>query len=198
MTALIVLYARRTRLPLAALTTAVPGNPPSLDPSVMVRLSPPVAAAQTLGSTGSPTTPSPGKPRTLTISAGDLAIAAVEAEFDDPFEVFGWQVVITTGPDGTTHYRLDQLAVPSVAADLDTVTKKLKLEVPQLGSNLQLKFDVYEADGQVGSGTLTFPSNNPNPATISVSVPGKSPPVVLVEGYPLALALASGIEPAWP
>ena len=119
MTALTVLYTRRTRLPLAALTTAVPGSSASLDPSVTVRLSPPVAAAQQLNPTGPPTTPPTGKPRTFTIAAADLAIATVEAEFDDPLEVFGWQVVITTGPDGTTHYRLDQLAVPSVACSVN-------------------------------------------------------------------------------
>jgi hypothetical protein len=198
MTALTVLYARRTRLPLAALTTTVTGNLPALDPSATVRLSPPVAVAQKPGTAPPPPPPKPGLPRTLTIPAADLAIAAVEAEFDDPLEVFGWQVVITTAPDGTTHYRLDQLAVPLVAADLDTATHQLKLEVPQLGNLPQLNFDVYGAAGQVGSGCLTFSSNNPKPATISLSVPGQSPPVILVEGYPLALALADGLEPSWP
>jgi len=196
MTALTVLYARRTRLPLAALTTTATGNPPTLDPSATVRLSPPVAVAQTPGTPPPPPPPTPGLPRTLTIPAADLAIAAVDAEFDDPLEVFGWQVVITTAPDGTTHYRLDQLAVPLVAADLDTTHNQLKLEVPQLGNVPQLKFDVYEAAGQVSSGSLTFTANNP--VTISVSVPGQSPPVVLVEGYPLAVALADGNPPPWP
>src|SRR5262245_61718811 len=128
MTALTVLYARRTGLPLAALTTAVPGNPPVLDPSSTVRLSPPVAAAAMVPLTGPPTTPAPGLPRTLTIAAADLAIAAVEAEFDDPLEVFGWQVVTTTAPDGTKRYRLDQLAGPLVGANVDTAANLLTLE----------------------------------------------------------------------
>lgn len=195
MTALSVLYARRTRLPLAALTTTVSGNPPSLDPSITVRLSLPVAAAQMVPLTGPPTTPAPGLPRTLTIAASDLAIAAVDAEFDDPLEVFGWQVVTTPAPDGTTRYRLDQLAGPLVRANLVTATKLLRLEVPQLGNNLQLNFDIYDAAGQLDSGQLTFPLNNPAPATKSVSVPSQSRPIVLVEGYPLALALVDGVLP---
>jgi hypothetical protein len=195
MTALTVLYARRTGLPLAALTTAVPGNLPALDPLATVRLSPPVAAAQMVNLTGPPTTPPPGLPRTLTIAASDLGIAAVEAEFDDPLDVFGWQVVSTPAPDGTTRYRLDQLAGPLVRANLVTATNLLTLEVPQLGNNLQLNFDVYEAAGQLDSGQLTFPSNNPAPATKSVSVPSQSRPIVLVEGYPLALALVDGNVP---
>jgi hypothetical protein len=194
MTALSVLYARRTRLPLAALTTTVSGNPPSLDPSITVRLSPPVAAAQTVPLIGPPTTPAPGLPRTLTIAAADLAIAAVDAEFDDPLEVFGWQVVTTPAPDGTTRYRLDQLAGPLVRANVDTANL-LTLEVPQLGTNLQLNFDVYDAAGQLDSGQLTFPLNNPAPATKSISVPSQSRPIVLVEGYPLALARVNGNVP---
>ena len=103
MTALTVLYARHTGLPLATLTTIIPGDPPSLDPSATLRLSPPMAAAQ-------PLSPNPLKPPSelhpwpLTLQAADLAIATVEAEFDDPVDVFEWQVVTTTTPDGAQHH----------------------------------------------------------------------------------------------
>lgn len=195
MTALTVLYARRTGLPLAALTTTVPGDLPALDPSATVRLSPPVAVAQKLNSVGPP---QPGLPRTFTVPAGDLAIAAVEAEFADPLEVFGWQVVSTTTPDGATHYHLDQLAAPLVAADLDSATNRLTLRVPPLGNLLKLHYDVYGAVGQVSSSILTFSSSNPKPAKTILSVPGQNRLIVLVEGYPLALARVDHNPPQWP
>jgi hypothetical protein len=201
MTAVTVLYARRTRLLLAALTTTVPGDPPSgPDPSSTIRLSPPVTPAQALGGTSAPPPP-PGPPRTLTISAADLAIVAVEAEFDDPLEAFEWQVVITTAPDGTTHYHLDRVAAAQIAAVVNS-TNQLRLEVPPLGP-AQLNFDVYNPAGQVGSSFLTFPPGSTTPAPAALSVPdisvlGNSPLVVLVEGYRLAVALDPGGIPTWP
>jgi hypothetical protein len=195
MTALTVLYLKHTRHPLAALTTAVPGAPPSLDPSATLRLSPPVATAQNFPIPTPPVAPGSVRTRQLTLKGADVAIAVVEAEFDDPLEVFEWRVVTTTAPDGTTQYRLDRMVTVQIGANLQAGTT-LKLEVPRLGGHDQLQYEVHETSGMVASGTLAFPTTASAQATLTV--PGHDPPVVLVEGYPPAVARKNGAEPDWP
>jgi hypothetical protein len=191
-TTLTVLYTRRTSHPLGALTTAVPGDPPSLDPSATVRLSLPLDLAQKVP----PTSPPPAaavRPQPVALTSGEVAIAVVEAEFDDPAQIFEWRVVTTTAPDGTLQHRLDRLVTVQVGADLDTAAKQLRLRVPRLGNADRLQFEVRELSGVVGSGVLVYPTTAAQSTTIVV--PGQSPPVVLVEGYPAAVARADGNDP---
>lgn len=195
MTALTVLYARFTGLPLAALTTTVPGSPPSLTQSATIQLSQLAPTAQKVQVQGElAQNPPPVHPQPFTVRAADVAIVVVEAEFDDPAEVFKWQVVTTTTPDGAQHFRLDRLATAQFGADLNG--DQFTLKVPRLGNLEQLNYEIYDTSGRVGDGTLKFASLDPK--TVTFTIHAKSPPVVLVQGYPLAVARAAGDDPQWP
>jgi hypothetical protein len=167
--AMAVLYARRTGHTLGALTTTVPGDPPSLAGAATYRLAVPVPDSGSL---------------VLTLEAEDLAIASLEAEFDDPLEVFGWRVARVPGPDGKPQPRLDRPSSTEVDIkrssqdDAHTIT----IDVPRFGSLDRLAYEVRNQDGLVASDALIYA-----PADASKSARFADPGgtlVVLVEGYP--------------
>ena len=170
MTAMTVLYARQTGHPLGALTTTVPGEPPSLDPSATLQLPVPVTG---------------NGPPFLTVNGSDLAIAALDADFTDPLDVFGWRVVTTPGPDGQPRSRLDRLATASITAE--RAGTQLTLTVPRLGNTERLAYEVRNEDGLIAGGALLFaPADDAK--EVKLPVPDHGRPLVLVEGYPPTIA----------
>jgi hypothetical protein len=168
MTAMMVLYTRRTGHTLGALVTAVPGDPPSLQAADSYRL-------RVLIGTGS---------RAITVERADLAIASLEAEFDDPTEVFGWRVATAPGPDGQPQPRLDRPSSTPFTITRGTATTSGTIKVPRFGSLDRLAFEVHNEDGLVDNGRLTFaPADTKKSGPFTDPVPS-SPIVVLVEGYP--------------
>lgn len=166
MSAMVVLYTRRTGHTLGALATAVPGDPPSLEAADSYRLQVPIGTAT----------------HPITVERTDLAVASLEAEFDDPIEVFGWRVATAPGPDGKPQPRLDQPAstgfklTPDAGPPVKTI-----IEVDRFGSLTQLAYEARDKDGLVASGTLTFaPADTKKSA--SFENPG-GPFVILVKGY---------------
>jgi hypothetical protein len=165
MTAMVVLYTRRTGHPLGALATAVPGDPPSLEAADSYRLQVPIGTVT----------------RPITVERADLAVASLEAEFNDPIAVFGWRVATAPGPDGKPQPRLDR---PSSGA-VGTITRgaAATITVPRFGSLERLAFEVRNKDRLVDSGRLTFaPADNEKLVPFTDPDPTE-PIVVLVEGY---------------
>lgn len=164
MSAMMVLYTRRTGQTLGALATAVPGDPPSLEAADSYRL-------QVL--VGTVTHP-------ITVERTDLAVASLEAEFDDPLAVFGWRVATAIGPDGKPQPRLD---LPSGTA-IGAITRggaTGTIKVPRFGSLERLAFEIRNEDGLVDSGRLTFaPADTEQSATFTDP---SGDIIVLVEGY---------------
>jgi hypothetical protein len=163
MTAMVVLYTRRTGHPLGALATAVPGDLPTLEAAGSYRLQVPI------GTVSHP----------IAVEGTDLAIASLEAEFDDPIDVFGWRVATAPGPDGQPQPRLDQPAASAVL----TITRGpgATITAPRFGSLDRLAFEVRNEQGLVDSGRLTFAPTDTTKAA-PITDPGGTV-VVLVEGY---------------
>jgi len=172
MTALLVLYAPRTGQTLGAATTTVPGEVPSLDGLASVRVSVPIPDPANAAP--------PPPPRPLTVARDDLAIALLEAEFEDPLRVFDWRVLVETAPDGTSKPRLDRLATGVVQATRRGTT--LTLVVPRLGNAEVLAYEVRDTGGLIEEGRLRF---GPNETTKDrpVTVPEVDPLVAMVTGY---------------
>jgi hypothetical protein len=184
MTALLVLYAPRTGQTLGAVTTTVPGDRPSLDGLTSLRVSVPIPDLT------KPTLPPP--PRPLTVARDDLAIAQVEAEFDDPLKVFDWRVLVETAPDGTRKPRLDRLSTGVVDATRQGTT--LTLVVPRLGNTETLAFEVRDTSGLIKEGRLTFASGE-NTKTHPVTVPEVDPLAAMVTGYAPVVAKVVPVVP---
>jgi hypothetical protein len=179
MTAMVVLYLRSIGQPLGALSTVVPGELPPLGRASTLRLALPIPTTPQL-----PTDPlGPPLPRPLTIEGNDVRLAAVEAEFNDPREVFQWRVLTTTGPDGKEQHRLDRLGSGRVKASRQaTGSNVIELEVPQLASDLQLDYEVRNEAGTKKTGRLNFRATD-DKKTDTVPMPDDEAVVVLVEGY---------------
>jgi hypothetical protein len=189
MTAMLVLYARRTGQTLGAATTTVSGDVPSLDGLVSVRVSvpipdPPNGTVLVPAAAAAPPPPPP-PPRPLIVERDDLSLVQVEAEFDDPLQVFAWRVVVETAPDGTRKPRLDRLATGAVTAT--RTATDLTFDVPRLGNAQELAFEVRNAAGLLHEGRLVFTVDEPKKSH-TVTVPDEAGPVVMVEGYPPVVA----------
>jgi hypothetical protein len=181
MTAMLVLYARRTGQTLGAATTAVPGDVPSLDGLVSVQVSVPIPESD--GAILVAALP-PLSPRPLTLKREDVSLALLEAEFDDPLQVFAWRVVVETAPDGTRKPRLDRLATGAVTAT--RTATQLTLVVPRLGTTPELAFEVRNVAGLLLESRLVYADEKPK--TQEVTVPDEAGLVVMVEGYPPVVA----------
>jgi hypothetical protein len=175
MTAMVVLYVRSLGQPLGALTTTVPGELPPLGQASTFRVTLPIP---------DPASPlDPPRPRPITVDRGDVRLAAVEAEFDDPLEVFQWRVVTTTGPDGTEQHRLDRLGSRPVTASRQSPgSNVIVVDVPRLGSELQLDYEVRNAAGDKETGRLDFGGTGDTRSGTEL-MPDAEAVVVLVEGY---------------
>ena len=121
---------------------------------------------------------------------------AVEAEFDDPVEVFEWRVVTTTAADGTPQHHLERLITAQFAAS--ATANSITLKVPRLGNLAELNYQVRAAGGLVRPGVLSFPAGDSDPQQVTQPVSGQRPFVVLVEGYALAIARNGFSVPPWP
>ena len=180
MTAMVVLYVRSVGQPLGALSTVVPGELPPLGPASTLRVTLPIPDP--------PPAPvlDPPLPRPIAVDPKDVRLAAVEAEFDDPLEVFQWRVVTTTGPDGTEQHRLDRLGSGRVTVTRQgsgtNANRVIVLTVPRLGSELQLDYEVRNEAGFTRDGRLDF-GRTGNTRTDRVLMPDTGAVVVLVEGY---------------
>jgi hypothetical protein len=168
MTAMAVLSTRRTGHTLGALVTAVPGDPPSLEAVDSYRLQ------LLIGNVS----------HALTVERADLAVASLEAEFDDPTEVFGWRVATAPGPDGRPQPRLDRPSSTAVTITRGTAAAPPgTITVPRFGSLERLAFEVRNKDGLVDSGALTFASTDTTKSAPFTDPDPTAPIVVLVEGY---------------
>jgi len=178
MTDMAVLYLKQLGLPLGALSTTVPGDPPQLDPTITFHISVPIPDPQAASGSGAPIL------HLITASGGDLAMAAVQAEFADPLEVFGWRVVQVQGPGTTVQRRLDRLSTGRVTVGGTTSGTELRLllDVPKLGNEQDLEFQVASKDGLRPSEHIVFGSTETS-KTASVQLPDRDDYVVFVEGY---------------
>lgn len=180
MTALAVLYLKSIGQPLGALSTTVPGgDPPSLSPAPTLRVALPIPKP--------PNPPGSPVPRPITVKRGDVALVEVEADFDDPLEVFQWRLVTTTGPDGKDQHRLDRLGAGQVEVTRQRLGTppnsklRLKIKVPKLGSETALDLEVRDDAGQLTTRRLVFKSNDPEQTQVVVD--DGIDHVVLVQGY---------------
>jgi len=208
MTAMTIMYTRRTGHPLAAMVTTVAGEPPSLDPASTVQASVPIPEPPPPPPPGgtplvvpaapaAPATPPEPVPRPLVLGSQDVRIAVFDTEFDDPLRVFDWRVVRTTGPDGREQRQLDRPSSGQVTAV--RTGAKLTLTVPRLGNEVQLDYDVYTETGLLASGHVDFAPTDPASKPVTVDVPDAGRPVVLVKGYPAAISTeAAPIIPSPP
>ena len=173
MSSMFVLYLRKLGQPLGALATTVPSEPPDLGAIDTVRVAVPLPDRQ-----------SPGEliPTPITVARDDLAVAKLDAEFDDPLEVFEWRVITSQTPDGTQQRQLDRFGTGSVVVTADSSEGSVTIDVPKLGNNVRLELEVRSPDGATVSRALDF---GPNDATKSATVPVLEPDncVVFVEGY---------------
>jgi hypothetical protein len=173
MSSMLVLYLRRLGQPLGALATTVPSDPPDLGEIATLRVAVPLPDRQ-----------SPGEliPTPITVARDDLAVANVDAEFDDPLEVPKWRVITSKAPDGTEQRQLERFGAGSVLVTPDTSEGSVTIDVPKLGNNVRLEFQVRSPAGTTVSGALDF---GPNDAAKSATVPVLEPDncVVFVEGY---------------
>ena len=173
MSSMVVLYLRGLGQPLGALTTTVPSDLPEIGDIATVRVAVPI-----LDSSGQ------ASPIPITVARNDLAIARLDAEFDDPQDVFGWRVITSQGVDGREQRRLDRLGTGSV-----TVTGNkfgggsLQIDVPKLGNESRLSFEVRNGAGVKQDGVINFPSNNTETVHVSVPKTTNIQYVVLVQGY---------------
>jgi hypothetical protein len=174
MTSMAILYLRKLGQPLGALSTTVPGDPPVLGPASTQRVAVPVPDPSAAG---------PSIPRPVTFERDDLAVVVLEAEFDDPLDVFQWRVVTTQGTDGSEQHHLDRLGTGKVIATGTSSGLDLLLDVPKLGDEARLDFEVRNQVGVTRSGTLVFGANDTRQKT-NVNVPDTGVYVVFVEGYP--------------
>jgi hypothetical protein len=179
MTTMAVLYLKQLGLPLGALSTTVPGDPPQLDQAAKFQVGVPVPDPLAVPA------PGPLVPHPVTVEGGELAMAQLEAEFDDPLEVFQWRVVETTGPGTTVQRRLDRVGTGRVIVTGTTSGTELLIDVPRLGSEADLDFQVRNQAGLQASGRIIFGSDNRK--TASAQVPDTGDYVVFVEGYPPAV-----------
>ena len=178
MTDMAVLYLRELGQPLGALSTTVPGDPPPLDQAVIFHVSVPIPDPQAASGSGSPVL------HPITAAGGDLAMAAVQAEFNDPLEVFGWRVVQTQAPSTTVQHRLDRLSTGRVTVGGTTSGTELLLllDVPKLGNEQDLEFRVASKDGLRPREHIVFGPVETS-KTASVQLPDRDDYVVFVEGY---------------
>jgi len=173
MTALTVLWLRSNGLVLGALTTAAGGDPPTVDPQVVLDISVPLPPS----STSSDRIPLP-----VAVRGSEIAIAVLEAEFADPAEVFDWRVTSGTAPGGFPKPQLDRLATGAITATWNA--RVLRLRVPRLGSLTSLHYDVRSAAGLVKAGDLGISSETIK--TFEIPLPSPSAGtrlLVSVEGY---------------
>ena len=188
MTTMAVLYLRHLGQPLGAMSTTIPGDLPPLDQTSKLRVGVPA-----LASLAGPA-PGPLVPHPITVEGGELAIAQLEAEFDDPLEVFQWRVVETTGPGTTVQRRLDRLGTGRVILTGTTSGPELLLDVPKLGSETKLDYEVRSLAGLHLKSHLDFGTNARE--TTPVQVPDMGDWVVLVKGYapaaPIRLSITRG------
>jgi hypothetical protein len=180
MSSMVVLYLRTLGQPLGALSTTVPGDLPDLGEAATVRMALPIP---------NPGTSSPSYPRPVTVARNDLAIANLDAEFDDPMDVFEWRVITTQGPDGKERRNLDRLGTGLVTVTRSTSGRDLELNVPKLGNQSQLNFEVRNEAGVKRTGVIIFGSNETK-KKVPVSVPDKSAYLIFVEGYSPTVAPA--------
>jgi hypothetical protein len=188
MTAMVVLYVRSLGQPLGALSTVVPGEVPPLGQASTFLVALPIA--DPLSPPTMPPAPppplGPPLPRPVTVDRDDVRLAAVEAEFDDPLEVFQWRVVTTTGPDGTEQHRLDRLGSGRVKVTRQgsgtTANREIALEVPRLGSEPELDYEVRNEAGVKKTSKLDFGGTG-DTRRDTVLMPDTEAVVVLVEGY---------------
>jgi hypothetical protein len=169
-----VLYLRELGQPLAALSTTVPGDPPTLaQGATTLRMAVPLPDPPFSG---------PLLPRPITVARNNLAVAQVDAEFEDPLEVFQWRVVTRQAPDGTQRQSLERLggrdATVGTTSGLD-----LLIDVPRLGNQQELAFEVRNEAGLSILGTLVFGTNETR-KTAPVNVPQTGDWLVFIEGYP--------------
>jgi hypothetical protein len=176
MTDMAVLYLKQLGLPLGALSTTVPGDPPPLDEAVIFHVSVPIPDPLAAPSSGAPVL------HPITAAGGDLAMAAVQAEFDDPLEIFGWRVVQTQGPGTTVQHRLDRLSTGRVTVGGTTSGTELLLDVPKLGNEQDLEFRVASKDGLRPREHIVFGPTETS-KTAQVPLPDRGDYVVFVEGY---------------
>jgi hypothetical protein len=179
MSSMLVLYLRRLGQPLGALATTVPSDPPDLGEIATVRVAVPLPDRQ-----------SPGEliPTPITVARDDLAVANVDAEFDDPLEVAKWRIITSKAPDGTEQRQLERFGTGSVRVTPDSSEGPVTIIVPKLGNNARLEFEVRSQAGTTISGALDF---GPNDATQTATVPIPDPDdcVVFVQGYLPAVPL---------
>jgi hypothetical protein len=189
MTTMAVLYLSKLGQPLGALSTTLPGDPPQLAPTSTLRVAVPVPD------------PLAGPPpilpilHSITVGSGDVAVAMVEAEFDDPLEVFQWRVVTTPGPGTTVQHRLDRVGTGQVTVTGTTSSPELLLDVPKLGNELELYLEIRNEAGELHSERLVFGTNDTSKTT-TVRVDDIGDYVVLVKGYapvvPVRLSVTRG------
>jgi hypothetical protein len=165
MTAMVVLYTRRTGHTLGAVATAVPGDPPSLEAADSYRLQ------LLIGTVSHP----------ITVERADLAVASLEAEFDDPTEVFGWRVATAPGPDGQPQPRLDRPSSTPFALQPPPPTATRTIVVDRFGSLNRLAYEVRNEDRVVASGALEFAPADTSKSATFANPGGRF--VILVEGY---------------
>jgi hypothetical protein len=168
---MVVLYLRNLGQPLGALTTTVPSDLPEIGDIATL----PVAVL--LPSTSGPSLVP------ITVARNDLAIARLDAEFDNPLDVFGWRVITSQGVDGKEQRRLDRLGTGSVTVTGSKFGPSLQITVPKLGNESQLNFEVRNGAGVKQDGVINFPTNNAETVPVSVPQTPNSQYVVLVQGY---------------
>jgi hypothetical protein len=176
MSALTVLYLRTLGHPLGALSTTVAGELPALGQADL-RVAVPVSdwPGQNLAI-----------PRSFVVAPGDLAIVAVEAEFDEPPDVFAWRVVTTRNPDNTEQHHLERVGTGTVVATCTSPGGSLLLDVPRFGNESRLQFRMIEPDGETVSGVLDF-ANGDTRKIVAITIPNSSTAVAFVERYPPAI-----------
>lgn len=189
MTSMAVLYLSDSGQPLGAASTTVPGDLPPLDKASRLRVGVPVPV-----SLAAPP-PAPLVPHPITVEGNELALAQLEAEFDDPLEVFHWRVVETPRPGTTVDRRLDRLGAGRVILTGTTSGPDLLLDVPRLGSELRLDYEVRSQAGLHLKTHLDFGATDAR-KTAPVLVPDMGDWVVLVKGYgpaaPVRLSITRG------
>jgi hypothetical protein len=173
MSSLVVLYLRRLGQPLGALATTVPSDPPDLGEIATVRVPVPLPDRES---------PDQLVPTPITVARDDLAIANIDAEFRNPREVFGWRVITSQTPEGKEQRQLDRFGTGSVVVTPDSSESSVTIDVPKLGNNLRLEFEVRSQAGASVYGALDF---GPNDARKQTTVPVSDPDdcVVFVQGY---------------
>jgi hypothetical protein len=190
MTTMAVLYLRDLGQPLGAMSTTIPGDLPPLDQTSELRVGVPA-----LASLAGPT-PGPLIPHPITVEGSELAVAQLETEFDDPLEVFQWRVVETPGPGTTVERRLERLGTGRVILTGTTSGPQLLLDVPRLGSQTKLDYEVRSLAGLHLRGNLDFGGTSDARMKVPVPVPDMSDWVVLVKGYapaaPIRLRITRG------